>query len=254
MMFDRAAFRALHQSPGRPDMQESMRSGAKTGILAALLVAVGSLAAWFRFDQTLVVWLEALRGAGWAGVLGFMALYIAATVLSIPGSLLTLAAGLLYGPWLGTAIVSPASVTGATIAFFLGRTVARDWVKARVAAYPLLSAIDAAIGRRPFVLTLLLRLSPAIPFNALNYGLGVTAVSGRHYVLGSFLGMLPGTFLYVYLGSLAGSVAEISAGTEVPTAGRIALWSVGGIVTLVSVVLVARAARAELRRSLPEQG
>ncbi|MHC5019489.1 MAG: TVP38/TMEM64 family protein [Planctomycetota bacterium] len=235
-------------------MQWSVSSGAKTGILVAVLVAAGILAAWFRFDQTLVVWLEALRDAGWAGVVGFVALYIAATVLSIPGSLLTLAAGLLYGPWLGTAIVSPASVTGATIAFALGRTVARDWVKARVAKYPLLSAIDAAIGRRPFFLTLLLRLSPAIPFNALNYGLGVTAVSWRHYVLGSFLGMLPGTFLYVYLGSLAGSVAEISAGAALPTTGKIAVWTVGGIVTLLSVVVVTRAARRELHRSLPEQG
>jgi uncharacterized membrane protein YdjX (TVP38/TMEM64 family) len=231
-----------------------MSDGAKTGALVGALAVAAALAAWFRFDQTLIVWLEALREAGWAGVLGFVALYIAATVLSIPGSLLTLAAGLLYGPWLGTAIVSPASVTGATIAFFLGRTVARDWVKARVAKYPLLAAIDTAIGRRPFFLTLLLRLSPAIPFNALNYGLGVSSVNWRHYVVGSFLGMLPGTFLYVYLGSLAGSVAEIAAGTEVPTAGKVAVWTVGGMVTLLSVVLVTRAARRELHRSLPEQG
>ncbi len=227
---------------------------ARVAGLACMLVIAGAAAAYFRFDQILITWLEVLREAGWVGMLGFVALYIAATVLSIPGSLLTLAAGLLYGPWLGTAIVSPASVIGATIAFGLGRTVARDWVKARVAKYPTLAAIDSAIARRPFFLTLLLRLSPAIPFNALNYGLGVTGVGWRHYVLGSFLGMLPGTFLYVYLGSLAGSVAEISAGADVPAAGKIVLWSVGGVVTLLSVVMVTRAARRELHRNLPEQG
>jgi len=226
--------------------------GGRPLVLGLGLGAIGILAVVFRWDQSVLGWVTALRGAGWVGVLGFVGLYVAATVLSIPGSLLTLAAGWLYGPWLGTLVVSPSSMIGAAFAFGLGRTVARDWVKARVAKYRILSAIDAAVTRRPFFLVLLLRLSPAIPFNALNYGLGVTGVRWRHYLQASCLGMLPGTFLYVYIGSLAGNVAEISSGgATVPSAQRVVVLTVGLLATLLAVILVTRAARSELARALP---
>ena len=152
-----------------------------------------------------------IRSAGVIGVAAYAAVYIVFTVLLIPGSLLTAGAGLAYGPWLGLLLVSPVSVAAATLSFVLGRTVARGWITRRIAVDPRFRAVDAAIGRRGFRIVLLLRLSPLFPFNVLNYALGLTDVRLRDFILASFLGMLPGTFLYVYLGSLVSNVASLSA-------------------------------------------
>ena len=100
------------------------------------------------------------------------------------------------------------SVAAATLAFVLGRTVARGWIARRIAGSPRFAAVDEAIGENGFRIVLLLRLSPLFPFNLLNYALGLTRLSLRDYVVASALGMLPGTILYVYLGSLVTSASE----------------------------------------------
>ena len=214
---------------------------------AALAVIRLPVADW---AIALVAW---IRGAGLAGVLVFAAVYVAATVTMLPGSLLTLGTGFAYGPLIGTALVSPVSVVAATCAFLLGRTVARDWVAGRVAGAPRFAAIDKAVGRQGFKIVLLLRLSPLFPFTLLNYALGLTRVRLRDYVIASWIGMLPGTFLYVYLGSLLTSATELAAGSPAPdaTLTRVFYWG-GLLATIVVAWVVTKTARNALDRSLAE--
>ena len=135
--------------------------------------------------------------------------YILAAVFFIPGSVLTLGAGFLFGVAIGTVTVWIGANLGACAAFIVGRTIARNWVAQKVAGNPKFAAIDEAVGKEGFKIVLLLRLSPAFPFNLLNYALGLTKVSFGKYVLANMIGMVPATLMYVYFGSAARSLADV---------------------------------------------
>ena len=222
------------------------------GVSLAMVTAAGYFLPVGAWATSLA---DGARGTGGAGVAMFFAAYLIATVVLLPGSLLTLAAGFAYGPVWGLAIASPASVAGATCAFLLGRTVLRDWAARKVGASPRARAIDAAVEREGFKLVLLLRLSPLIPFSLLNYALSLTRVRPAAYVLASFLGMLPATALYVYLGSLAPAAAELSAASRTGSGTRTTFYVVGLLATVAVAVIVTRTARraldVELQRSSP---
>jgi uncharacterized membrane protein YdjX (TVP38/TMEM64 family) len=220
---------------------------------AAFVVAIGLLVtiSWILpVREWTVALADRLRGAGAKGVLIFVAVYVVAEVALIPGSLLTMAAGFAYGPTGGILVASPASVLAATAAFLLGRTVLRSWIRKKTAAAPTLRAIDRAIGRNSFKLILLLRLSPLIPFNVLNYALGLSDANLGRYVVASLVGMLPGTFLYVYLGSLATTAAGLADAGRSGGPQRLILTISGLVATVVVVVLVTRAARRALEQEL----
>jgi uncharacterized membrane protein YdjX (TVP38/TMEM64 family) len=193
---------------------------------------------------------ERARRTGGLGVALFFVAYVVATVAFLPGSILTLAAGFAYGPLWGVAIVSPASVAGATAAFLLGRTLLRDWAVRKTRGSPQLRAIERAVEREGFKLILLLRLSPLIPFNALNYALSLSNVRLGTYVVASAVGMLPATALYVYLGSLAPTAAQLSTAAETGGSRRTLLYAVGLAATLAAVFIVTRAARRALQTEL----
>lgn len=192
------------------------------------------------------------RQTGGTGVAVFVVVYIVSTVALLPGAILTLAAGFAYGPVWGLAVASPASVAGATSSFLLGRTLLRGWAERAAARSPRLRAIDAAVEREGFKLVVLLRLSPLFPFNVLNYALSLTRVSLGTYVLASFIGMLPGTALYVYLGSLAPAAAELSSAARGGGATRVGLYVAGLVATIAVVVIGTRAARRALDPTLHE--
>ncbi|MGH8229640.1 MAG: TVP38/TMEM64 family protein [Steroidobacteraceae bacterium] len=182
--------------------------------------------------------------------LPFFLLYVAVIVCVLPEFLLTLAAGAIFGLARGTVLVSFASIAGATAAFFVGRTLARDWVCRRIEAWPKFRALDRALGSRGFWVVLLTRLSPAFPYNLLNYGYSITAVRPRDYIIGSWIGMLPGTVLYVYAGSAAASLSQVLAGkVRVGGPSHVLLWT-GLAGTLVVTLLVAHIAHRALRREL----
>ncbi|MCI0341724.1 MAG: VTT domain-containing protein, partial [Planctomycetales bacterium] len=123
----------------------------------------------------------------------------------------------------------------------------RSWVAGRIARYPVLAAADSALGRRALLMVALLRLSPVVPFNLLNYGLALTRVRFGPYLLASAVAMLPGTFLYVYVGSLAGGAAELaSGGAALPGPARAILLGAGLVATLAAVAWITRLARREL--------
>ncbi|MDX1649237.1 MAG: TVP38/TMEM64 family protein [Myxococcota bacterium] len=219
------------------------RIGLGLAVLAALVV-LGRTAG----DQVprFAAWVDSLGALGPAV---FVAGYALAVVVFVPGSLLTLAAGAIFGVVEGTLWVFVAATLGATLAFLLGRHAARGLVERRLAGDRRFAAIDDAIGREGLKIVLLLRLSPVFPYNLLNYALGLTRVRLRHYVLGS-VGMLPGTLLYVYSGKLAGDVAAAAGGAEV--ARGPGYWIVVGLgfaATVAVTVLVTRIARRALREA-----
>jgi uncharacterized membrane protein YdjX (TVP38/TMEM64 family) len=181
----------------------------------------------------------------WGGVI-FAIAYVPAAVLLIPGSLLTLGAGFVFGVAQGTLIVSLGSTAGAAAAFVVGRRVARDWVARRIAGRPVMAAIKRAVEIEGFKIVLLTRLSPVLPFNLLNYAFSLTGVPFRTYILASWLGMLPGTIMYVYLGSAANSLAVLLSGEQPTSTGQHTLFAFGLAATVAATVVVTRTARRAL--------
>ncbi|MDQ3069258.1 MAG: TVP38/TMEM64 family protein [Acidobacteriota bacterium] len=220
-------------------------------LIVIVLVAAMATAIWLLpVAQWTIALAERARAAGALGIVLFFAAYIVSTVAALPGAILTLAAGFAFGPVWGLAVASPASVLGATCAFLLGRTVLRGWAERTVANSPRARAIDRAVEREGLKLVLLLRLSPLFPFNVLNYALSLTRISLGRYVAGSAIGMLPGTALYVYLGSLAPAAAELSSAGSGGGTSRLAIYAAGLIATLAVVIVATRAARRALREEL----
>ena len=221
-------------------------------LIVVAVIASLAVAAWLLpIAEWTTSLAERARQTGSTGVVLFVAAYVVSTVALLPGSILTLAAGFAYGPLWGLAIASPASVLAATCAFMLGRSVLRGWAERQVARSPRARALDAAVERDGFKFVLLLRLSPLFPFNVLNYALSLTRVSLGRYVLASAIGMLPGTALYVYLGSLAPAAAELSSAASEGGTTRSALYVVGLLATAAVVIFATRAARRALTVELP---
>ncbi len=220
--------------------------------LALLVVAGVLVAAKFLHVpdllRSLLRWIENL--GGWAPVI-FILVYIVACVLFLPGSILTLGAGLIFGVGFGSIYVSIGATLGATAAFLVGRYLARGWVARKVAGNAKFQAIDEAVAREGWKIVLLTRLSPVFPFNLLNYAFGVTRVSLRDYFFASWIGMLPGTVLFVYIGSLAGSLANLGAKSDrTRTPAEWALYGVGLLATIVVTVYVTRLAKRALAQRI----
>lgn len=221
------------------------------------LAAVGGLVVvllTLPVSQWVLRIVEWSRAAGALGIAVFSAAYVLWAVLFLPASVLTAGAGFVYGPLWATLLVSPVSVLAATVAFLLGRTVAREWVARRVSRSPRFRAVDQAIGTSGFKIVLLLRMSPLFPYNLLNYALGLTRIRLRDYVLGSFVGMLPGTLLYAYIGSLVTTASQLVSGKPFGNEplGQAFYW-IGLVATLLVTVLITRNARKELARIIESE-
>lgn len=210
-------------------------------VLAAVVLAgrrgaalVPSFAAW-------------VEGLGPVGVVAFVLGYAIATVAFVPGSVLTLAAGALFGLAGGTAIALVAATLGASAAFLVSRYLARHAVERRLAGSVWFAAIDRAVAAQGRRIVLLLRLSPLVPFNLLNYALGLTRVRFADFLVAS-AGMLPGTLLYVYYGKVIGEVALLAGGGPAPRgAAYYLLLAIGLLATVAVTMLLTRIARRALR-------
>lgn len=222
------------------------------GRILLLLLAAGVIAALWLLpvrDWLLgfLAWTQANPGKAWVI---FIAVYVVATVCFLPALPLTLSAGAIFGLTKGFALVSVASTLGATAAFLVGRTLARDWVARKISAWPRFGALDRSLQKRGFWIVMLTRLSPVFPFFLLNYAYGVSAVRMRDYVPASWLGMMPGTLAYVYAGSLAASLAQaVSGKVDIGPSGWI-LLAVGLVATVVVTILVTRLAGRELNKEI----
>ena len=219
------------------------------GLIAAVVVALWVL----PVDQWLKDFLAWVEGAGVWGPVLLAAAYIPATVLMIPGSVLTLGSGFAFGVVLGTVVVSIGSVLGSSTAFLLGRTLMRDWVAKQLDARPRLKAIDDAVAKDGFRIALLIRLSPAFPYNLMGYVFGVTRISFKDHFFASWIGMLPGTILYVYIGCAGRHLAEAATGTgPAKGAGYWVVWAGGLLATILVTVYVTKIARKAIREAVPD--
>src|SRR5882724_4854159 len=228
------------------------RSRLQLVLVAAAVVTAVALTRVFEPERHLLDFVAWIRGAGVTGMLLFAFAYVLACVLFLPGSILTLGAGFAYGVGAGTPLVWLSANAGAALAFVLGRTLLRGWVALRVNANPRFAAIDRAVGQQGFKIVLLTRLSPIFPFNLLNYAFGITQVTLRDYVLGSLVGMLPGTVMYVYLGSLITSLSELTSGRPGGGTALHVFYFVGFAATVGVTVYVTRVARRALAEATQE--
>lgn len=227
-------------------MNANIKIAAFVGAALALVAGAATLpiGEWLISSIT---WIQAHRTAAWPL---FILSYIAATILLVPGTILTLAAGFVFGLPVGVALVSLSSVAGASCAFLIGRYFARDWVRQRIASLPRFGALDRATHHDGFLIVLLVRLSPLFPFNVTNYGLGITAARFRDYLLASWIGMLPGTVLYVYIGTLVLDVAQLASGGIAELSAQRYLLVGGFVATVVLTVLITHRASRALSKQL----
>eukprot|EP00934_Nitzschia_sp_Nitz4_P000565 Nitzschia sp. Nitz4//scaffold11_size288233//244348//245244//NITZ4_000813-RA/size288233-processed-gene-0.185-mRNA-1//1//CDS//3329534191//565//frame0 len=250
----------LLETDSQAEESSERRCSVQKALVALLLVAF-----------VVFVILDATIGKGWVGdtvdtflewieenpvegLFAFIVVYFAATVLFVPGSILTLGAGFVFanafglgvGVLLGTLSVFVGASAGAVAAFLLGRFLLRDWVQGLTKNYKVFAALDSALADKGFRIMALLRLSPIIPFNALNYIAGVTAVGFWSYVWALFA-ILPGTLLYVFLGASAGSLAD-SANSGDSTTITIIVAVVGVVFGILAIALTSYYARMELNK------
>jgi len=229
----------------------------KKSALPRLIVLVTIVVALFLVMKFLPVrdWLTNFNNwvgqMGVAGIVVFIIVYAVATVLLAPGSILTIGAGFAFGLWKGFLAVSAGATLGAALAFLVARFIARDKVDAIAQRNEKFRRIDKAIGEKGAKLIFLLRLSPVIPFNLSNYFYGLTSVKFWPYLFASWIGMIPGTFLYVYIGVAGKAAVTTAAGGEAVKHGW-QYWTFLGVglgATVVVTIWVTKIARDALQKT-----
>ena len=237
-------------TPAPPETAPNARATLPR-VLAIAALAVAFVVAGRYLGRYIPLFAERIEALGAWGPLVFIVGYAVATVAFIPGSILTLAGGALFGVVNGTLYVFIGATIGETMAFLISRYVARARVERRVAANPKFAALDRAIGAEGRKVVFLLRLSPIFPFNLLNYALGLTQVRLIDYIIAS-IGILPGTILYVYYGKVAGDLAALAGGVG-SARGKVYYFVLGlGLLATIAVTtVVARISRRALNSASP---
>lgn len=179
------------------------------------------------------------------GPVAFIAVYVVGVLLFLPGSVLTVGAGAVFGFAGGTAYVVIAAMISSTLCFLIARHGARDWVTRRMATTPKLKSIDDAVAREGWKIVLLLRLTPIAPFSLTNYAFGLTRVPLGHYILAT-LAVFPGTMMYVYFGTLIGDLGGLEQGPQLPPWAK-GVLALGSVVTF---IWLARFAKRALNQRL----
>jgi pyruvate/2-oxoglutarate dehydrogenase complex dihydrolipoamide dehydrogenase (E3) component/uncharacterized membrane protein YdjX (TVP38/TMEM64 family) len=228
------------------EVSSTTRSKGKWIFYAIAGVALVLAVKYFHVQDLLKAALDWIGKLGPWGPAIFVGLYVVATVLFVPGSVLTLGAGAVFGVVLGSICVSISATLGATAALLVGRYLARDAIARKIEKNETFATIDRAVADEGWKIVLLTRLSPVFPFTLLNYAFGLTRVKLSHYVLASWIGMMPGTVMYVYLGSLV----NVGAGQRQRTTGEWVLYGVGLLATLTVTVFVTRLARKALAKKI----
>jgi uncharacterized membrane protein YdjX (TVP38/TMEM64 family) len=221
-------------------------------VLAGLLALFGVLLLVMPVDEYLVDFVSWAPQAGiWGGVV-FGVIYAVGVAIFIPGTLLSLTAGFMFGLLWGAIIVSLAGTAGAAVAFLIGRFLVHDWVASKIEGYPKFHALYRAIDNDGFKTVVLSRLVPIFPFALVNYSFSVTRVPFGKYVVGTWLGSIPATIVYVYLGTFAGNLARVLSGGVEDSQLQDTLFIVGGIAAVLVTVVLTRQAKKEFDKITAE--
>jgi len=236
-------------SNARKDVRKSTIQ--KLSLLAAIVIGLFVAMKLLPVQQWLRSFNDWVGQMGIVGIFIFIGVYALATILLAPGSVLTIGAGFAFGLWKGFLAVAAGSTLGAALAFLVARFIARERVAAIAQRNEKFREIDSAIGKQGAKLIFLLRLSPVIPFNLSNYLYGLTGVQFWPYVLASWIGMMPGTLLYVYIGTAGQAAVSAAAGGEAMKHSW-QYWtflSIGLLATIIVTIWVTKIARDALRET-----
>jgi uncharacterized membrane protein YdjX (TVP38/TMEM64 family) len=224
--------------------------------VVAVLLILGAVAAWIYAplnSADLDRYVERGRQLGAWGPVVLAVLYVPVTVLLIPASWVTLAGAFAFGVPRAFAAVSAGSTAGACLAFLLSRYLLRGWIEAKLAANPRFRALDRAVGEQGFRIVFLTRLSPLMPFGVLNYAFGATQITFGRYAIASWIGMLPGTLMYTYLGSAARQLTDIASGRAAAGPLSQSLFFVGLAATVAVTYQLTRIASKTLRGAVGDE-
>lgn len=225
----------------------------RLSLVAFFLIAVAVLLAMrFGLDVRSIAERssEWLRSQGDLGLVWLALAYIPASLLFFPAWLLTVGGAFVFGMAKTLVAVSLGSTVGATSAFLAGRTLLRHVIEHKVETDARFRTLDQAVADQGFKIVMLTRLSPVLPFNLLNYAFGLTKVRLRDFVLASWIGMFPGTLLYVSLGSAAKNLSDVFSGRTESSLGQKVLFGLGVFATLAVTVILARISRNALTTAI----
>jgi len=227
--------------------RDAGRSLRRVTVTVAILAV--ALALWWagrELAPRLLTIIAGIRGMGAAAPIVFMLIYAVAVVALIPASLLTIAGGAVFGIGRGAIYALIGATCGSTAAFLLGRHVFRGRVERRLASMSRFAAVERAVSAQGRRIVFLLRLSPVVPFNFLNYALGLTTISVWDFLIAS-IGTIPGAIVYAYAGDVTGEALALAGQAQVPKNVSYYSFLLGGLVaTLAATVVVTRTARRAL--------
>jgi uncharacterized membrane protein YdjX (TVP38/TMEM64 family) len=221
------------------------RPGVTATVIAVVVLAIA--VHFLPIDTWSIHFVQAVRERGVVGAITFAAVYIAAMLVFVPAWALTAGAGSAYGPLGGALFVVPVSTIGASLAFMIGRRLGRRWAEQKMVGHKWFVAVDRAVEHNGLKIIILMRMSLVFPFSILNYALGTSRIRFRDFFFATLIGTVPGTFLYVYLGSIAMHVGEATAPLG---PWRWAIYGVGALLAAAAVWLTVAYARRELDREL----
>ncbi|KAL1806587.1 hypothetical protein DCAR_0832404 [Daucus carota subsp. sativus] len=217
-------------------------------LIAAIIVACFTLPVE-KILKEFLVWIKHDLG-NW-GPLVLAVAYIPLTILAVPAAVLSLGGGYLFGLTVGFCADSIGATAGATVAFLLGKTIARSFVVSKSKDYPQLQAVSLAIEKSGFKIVVLLRLVPLLPFSMLNYLLSVTPIPLGKYMVASWVGMMPMTLALVYIGTTLKNISDVTEWHEFSNT-RWAFLILGVVLSVVLTICITKVAKSALDKALME--
>ena len=197
--------------------------------------------------------MEWIEQSGWVGVLWFIVLYALTCVFFLPGSVLSVGAGAVYGFWFSTALVTISSTVGAMVNFLTSRYLARSWMQRKLSHSAKFRALDRAVSTEGWRMILISRMSPIVPHSLVSYAAGLIRISFWRFTLASFIGFLPQSAAYTYVGAVVGRALRTSAG-ETPHDPVIwVFYCLGLVATLAVTALTTRIARRSWKAYFAER-
>jgi uncharacterized membrane protein YdjX (TVP38/TMEM64 family) len=203
-----------------------------------------------HFLHYLLHWMQIIQTAGWKGWLMFIALYAICCLLFVPASVLTFAAGAVYGFWGGTLLVLAGNGLGSILCLLVTRYLFRNWAARQLRKRPKLKAVADTVQHDGWKLVFLTRLSPMMPFSLINYALGLTKLSAWRFLLATEVGSVPAIAIYVYMGTLMGSLAKVRTDMHKSGAMHVVAQGTGLIVTIAVTIYITHLASKALRKRL----
>lgn len=197
--------------------------------------------------------MEWIAQSGWVGVLWFIVLYTLTCVFFLPGSILSIGAGAVYGFWFSTALVTISSTVGAAANFLTSRYLARNWMQRKLGDSAKFRALDKAVCSEGWRMILVSRMSPIVPHSLVSYAAGLIQISFWRFTFASFVGFLPQSAAYTYVGAVVGKALRTSAGVTAHDPVTWAFYGLGLVATLVVTAITTRIARKSWKVYLAER-